>query len=301
MKEYHFFVAATENYQKILKILFLSLRRGKGENSKFITHLYLDTNRLTYFREAFQPITNENFVINVQSSLPYKNLIDASSTKMNYTDYVRCLAPKLFPQLDRITILDCDLVINQKGLEEFLDEDIDDYYANAVIDIPIDYKESKLTVEGKHYYNYQEKKQCKTKKYFNLGLCQLNLKKIRQDGKDLELLEAAIKFPEKLERKFNAQTIYNYVLRNKVKISDIKFNNTILTMHKADMRHMLTAFKDYNYENENDLITKTIIFHFAGPKPWEDLILEKVKQHHPFFQFAIGTWKEFERYFKDEL
>lgn len=62
MKDYHFLIVATENYQKILKLLFLSLQRFKNIKSKYFIHLYLDSNRILYFREAFQPfVTDKKF------------------------------------------------------------------------------------------------------------------------------------------------------------------------------------------------------------------------------------------------
>ena len=85
-----------------------------------------------------------------------------------YMVLVRAAYTKIFPQLDRILSLDMDTVVNE-NISELWDLDLTNYYIAAV-------EEQELSAqEGS---------------YFNMGVAMLNLKKIREDKKDDEMIEA---------------------------------------------------------------------------------------------------------------
>lgn len=294
MNTYHIFIVSTENYDKIVRMQIKSLKQYKKPQSVYIIHLYLDTERTSYYQEFYKDIENDTFKIEVKSCTPYKDLIKVSVNWMPYTDYVRLLAPRLFPDIDKILVLDSDLFVNSYGLEDFMDENLDDYYVNATMDVPINFD------EGAFEKNTKEKQQCQTQAYFNTGVFELNLKKIREDGLDYDIIAAALKFPENLECHFNIQTILNYYLKDKVKISDPKYNNTSLTLLTVYINIMINYIKKWNYKSLDELLAKSVIVHYPGPKPWRNTI-EETKQYYPLFNYAIQTFNIFKETLKDEI
>lgn len=286
MKDYHIFLIATENFQNLLRLLFLSMKKWKKEQSRYIIHLYLDSNRIDYYNQKFKNLTNDNFIIQITSSILYKNLLDQNIiSKYPYVIYTKLLIPRLFPNLDKILVLDCDLLIKNSGLEDFMDENIDDYYINAILEPHITFC-SKDWKQG-----YEERKQCKTKNYFNGGVYQLNLKKIREDKKDIQMFQVAIKWPEPIKNYWLEQTLLNYILRDKVKISDPKFDNCSLLMFNLAINDMKEYIKKWNYNSFEDLLDKTVILHFAGPKPWKDGEF----QDFPLFNIAKQQYEKIKK------
>ena len=85
-----------------------------------------------------------------------------------YMVLIRAAYTKIFPHLDKILSLDMDTVVNE-NISELWDLDLTDYYIAAV--------EERLLSE-------------KEGSYFNMGVAMLNLKKIRDDKKDDELIDA---------------------------------------------------------------------------------------------------------------
>jgi lipopolysaccharide biosynthesis glycosyltransferase len=81
---------------------------------------------------------------------------------------IRAAYTKIFPELDRILSIDMDTIVNE-NVSDLWDLDLTDYYIAAV-------EECELTKEEGSY--------------FNMGVAMLNLKKIREDKKDDEIIDA---------------------------------------------------------------------------------------------------------------
>ena len=81
---------------------------------------------------------------------------------------IRVAYPKLFPNLDRILTIDIDTIVNE-NISSLWDLNLDDYYLAAVEET-----ENPILYKG----------------YINMGVAMLNLKKMREDHKDDEMIEA---------------------------------------------------------------------------------------------------------------
>ena len=296
MKDYHIFLVATEDYCNELKLLFCSMKHWKKEQSNYIIHLYLDSQKIEYYKQYFKNIQTDTFKIDIKSSIPYKYIMNfVKENHYSYLVNMKLLVPKLFPELDKILILDCDTLIINSGLEELLDDNIDDYYAGGVLDIPIFFGPKLFK------FGWEQKKQCQTQTYFNCGLIYLNLKKIREDNKDFELLQAAIKYPENLKCLMYEQTVFNYIFRNKVKLVDPKFNNFTTMIYKRGFyHHNKQLYKMYNYKSLEDLLGKTVMVHFTGIKPWKK-IKDGIFQDYPKFHIALEIYNKNKEMLKREM
>ena len=87
---------------------------------------------------------------------------------LTYMVLIRAAYTKIFPELDRILSIDMDTIVNE-NVSDLWDLDLTDYYIAAV-------EECDLTKEEGSY--------------FNMGVAMLNLKKIREDKKDDEIIDA---------------------------------------------------------------------------------------------------------------
>jgi len=81
---------------------------------------------------------------------------------------LRAAYSKIFPNLDKILSIDMDTIVNE-NISDLWDLDLTNYYIAAV-------EETELSEEEGSY--------------FNMGVAMLNLKKIREDKKDDEMIEA---------------------------------------------------------------------------------------------------------------
>ena len=87
---------------------------------------------------------------------------------LTYMVLIRAAYTKIFPHLDRILSIDMDTVVNE-NISDLWDLDLTNYYIAAV-------EERELSLEEGSY--------------FNMGVAMLNLKKIREDKKDDEIIQA---------------------------------------------------------------------------------------------------------------
>lgn len=131
-----------------------------------------------------------------------------------YMVLIRAAYTKIFPDLDSILSIDMDTVVNE-NISELWDLDLTDYYLAAV-------EERKLSQqEGS---------------YVNMGVAMLNLKKIREDKKDDEMIDALNTY----WYRYKEQDCFNEFFRGKILILPSDYNACI----QADppMREKITHF-----------------------------------------------------------
>lgn len=257
--EYHIFSIFTSDLFNFVKVLARNLKKYKKENTKYIYHLFSYDDNLNNYKDELNYLISDDFELDIQSFTKYKNIIKPITNNKHQSAYGKCLVCQLFPNLEKILYLDVDLVVINRGLEEFMDDDISNYYIKGCIDIPITYND-KIEIEN-----------CKTDNYINTGVMLLNPKKIKQDEKDKELLKAISgNWPNTLQPFYNEQTLINYILKEKILLSRPKFNNILLSITSND----LIACNNYYMKwGEGDLIntiSSAIIVHFSRFKPWKE-------------------------------
>lgn len=134
-------------------------------------------------------ISNQKFF---PSSGPnYKNVL-------TYIVLLRAAYPKIFPQLDKILTLDIDTIVNE-NISELWDLDLTNYYLAAVEETKISQKEGS---------------------YINMGVAMLNLKKIREDKKDDELIDALNTY----WYRYKEQDCFNEFFRGQILILPSDYN-----------------------------------------------------------------------------
>lgn len=151
-------------------------------------------------------------------------------SKWTYMVLIRAALSKVFPQYDTILSLDVDTIVNE-NINDIWNYNLDGYYLAAA-------KELQLSTD--------------TFTYINMGVALLNLKQLREDKKDDEIIHAInTKYYE-----FNEQDCINELCQG----------------------HILELPPDYNICYYTGKPAHRKIIHFAATKIWRELaIVEKYR------------------------
>ena len=122
---------------------------------------------------------------------------------LTYMVLIRAAYPKIFPQLDKILSIDIDTIVNE-NISQLWDLDLTDYYLAAVEEVQLTQREGS---------------------YINMGVAMFNLKKMREDGKDDQLIYNLNNF----WYRYAEQDCFNQTLRGKIFILPSDYNCAIQT------------------------------------------------------------------------
>jgi lipopolysaccharide biosynthesis glycosyltransferase len=163
--------------------------------------------------------------------------------------YDRLFLPALFPNLDKVLYLDCDMICEDK-LDELWNTDLAGYYTAAIEDsLEIDPKDDYLRRHKADNLGLTERDI-----YVNGGVQLMNLRKMRQDNTVGLFVATAAKLGQRAM--FHDQDIVNVALRGHINVLDTKFNWQGVTSRLAQ-------------EGLLKQTEKPVIYHFTGKnKPW---------------------------------
>lgn len=283
MNTYHIFSMGTLNMFKFIKTLATNLKQYKKEDSKYIYHIFLLTDELDSWKQKLSYLISDDFELDIQSFKQYQSIIKSTNESMHWATFFKCLVCQLFPNLDKILYLDIDIVLLSKGLQEFMDTDLTNYYVNACTDVVPTYN------------NKKEVQNCKTTTYFNAGVIMFNLKKIRQDGLDKRMYDAVTgKWPyNKVQPAYHDQSLLNYLFREHVLLSNPKFNNNILPTLQSDLEAFKDFYKKWGYNDLISACSNAVILHWAGVKPWDEKLFPQYFQYMIFSYLSIFVYNYF--------
>lgn len=200
----------------------------------------------------FSTKTMEIIPIDVNSSTSMDKSKISITKDITYASYARLFLPELFPMLDKILWLDCDLVV-RKPLDEFWDVDVRGRYAAAIDDVTMEYS---IRVELD---------ECNVKRYFNAGVILLNLEKIRKDGIDKKFFDVMYN----TKPRFQDQTVLNKCFKENVVWLSPRFNLHYSSF--ANTRFHSWIDKVYGERiPENSNIPTIVHFTGVGTKPWQE-------------------------------
>lgn len=289
------YIASTTTTDRfnIVSILLKSLKLNKKEETKINYYLFIkftEQYNRQYCVDYFSRFIDDKFNIIIEDVDVFKDLVHTPARDHIY--YAKCLFPKYFNDLEKLLFLDVDLVFVKEGIEDLWNTNINDYYVAATIDPTWQYSpllKCDLINTG-------------TDHYFNAGVILFNIKKLKEDKKDEELANWCYCWNlKKLKCICYDQTLVNYVLKDKVKLVDFKYNNSLLASGAISKDIYKTYLKQLGYENQFDSLNDAVILHFSGPnKPWD----EDVVFHSTDYQYrdeAISVWYRIMQLYGDNV
>lgn len=175
--------------------------------------------------------------------------------------YFRFKMASVFPKLDKILYLDCDLIVASR-LKELYESDLTDKYAAMVLDVENENEAERLNIPV----------------YCNAGVMLINLAKWREDSIEEKLFEYAEKNKETIL--WQDQDVLNVVLKGKIKILPRKWNFQFFQYDPSRYEGLFEKYYEYN------------ILHFAGKyKPWNNETIHPLfNEYYSYLQFT--PWKK---------
>lgn len=266
------FSVSDKNCIDTVYVLVNSIKQNKDKGTTVNYFLIIEDCDEKYER-YFDDLLSEDFYVHFIEARDYENLINPPDK--SYLYYLRCLAPKIFKNLDKILYLDTDVVAVSNRLKELWNTDINDVYLAGAIDIEEALRDENERINvGKNVPNNT---------YFNSGVLLFNLEKIRNDGYDEKLCQYLLKYPEGLQCILQDQTLLNWLFKDNVKIISTDFNNSILSMVVYDTTYY-QAF--YNTRNLLEKLETACLLHFKGHKVWKPLVDSNQKKYLPNYTFG---------------
>ena len=205
------------------------------------------------------------------------------------TIYYKLLIPIIFPDFERIIFLDSDTLIF-KDISEMFNLPFNDTY---ILGYPFHTADS-LYKFGIH-----------SKNYINAGVILINIKKIREDGKDLELINFTKKKGKRLF--FLEQDAINYVYLKKIGLLPLKYGIYLygnITQFKKNYLRKVKSKIDINEVEK--AIEDPAIVHLCccNPKVWYKRTRHERHYNHickrfqKEFYFYANKTKYYERIYK---
>ena len=165
--------------------------------------------------------------------------------------YFRLALPDLFPDVDKVLYLDCDVIVNG-SLKELWETDIGDYAMAGVLDRHC----GSIRLYNRLGYPLEFG-------YVNAGVLLINLKKWREENLFKKALELARRIPNQLKN--HDQDILNTLFFDKKLILDFKYNLLEYYLFVEDWLYMDRKY----YPQIIQACKNPVIIHFCLPvKPW---------------------------------
>ena len=259
----HIVFAADPGYYQHLCVTLVSILEN---NRDLRLHAHVLTNRLSEKAEApLKSLENQynNLVLDFREV--DDSQFDDLKLTINYISvqtYYRYILARIFPDLDKVLYLDCDLVV-RGSLKELWAENLDGYYAAGVFDPCIKKNEESLL----NNIGFQGRSD-----YVNAGVLLFNLKNIREDN----LIDEFFSCQQNNQNviKFQDQDVINMVMKGRIKLLPSQFNWI-------------------SYQSRNNSLPASpgpVIVHYTGnDKPWS---LQSFCRHvykNEYYKYLLRT------------
>ena len=234
-------------------VSMLSGLENCNKDNILVYHLLLSSHFNTSNIEIFESL-KEKYEVKINYYLVPK-IFGSSRRWTDGTDcvYYKILIPFMFPEYERMIYLDGDTLIRKDILEMF-NYPFNDTY---ILGFPF----YMGYVMGKHGIK-------KPEHYINGGCLLFNIKKIRKDHKDVDLLSLTIKNNSKWQ--FREQDSINYVFYPKIGFLPLKYG-----IYMIGSKYTFNALANYVYSPLNltegeEAVKDPAIVHFSccWPKVW---------------------------------
>ena len=269
------FAADIGYYQHVCVTLVSMLENNRDRRF----HVHVLTNRSS--DEAEAPLRSlENQYDNFK--LDFLEVDDSQFSDLQLTiDYIsiqtyyRYVLARLFPDLDKVLYLDCDLVV-RGSLKELWAEDLNGYYAAGVADWYINKRHLLMKSLGFQGRN----------DYVNGGVLLFNLKAIRENNIIDEFFSC-----QQTHRKilrFQDQDVINMVLKDRIKLLSPRFN--WIADKRPDgfdpiIAHYVGKVKPWTLHHRSRNVYKGEYFHYLLRTPYRHF-----HRHYHHYWYRMVRW-----------
>jgi lipopolysaccharide biosynthesis glycosyltransferase len=258
-------LACTDNYAHYCAETIVSLLLNSKENTFYDFYIIQDKLRKDYQERIIKLKQIKDFNINFIDIAVDENENKIMKNPMRY----RLKLASMLPNLDKVIYSDCDVTF-LGGLEELWNEDMDDYYIGACLEI---FKKNLAKYFRSSYnINMEDYGVREGDFYYNSGMLLMNLKKIRNEGAEEKIIDFTKKYPE---APFLDQDAINLVFHDKLKPIPIKWN-TLVSYNTIQKRKIDKRF----LQLWKEAIKNPSMIHFAANKKPDKLYFSLFRQFH---------------------
>ena len=258
MKEYIPIVfAADDGYAMPTGVAIASLCNSKKNDTKYRIYLiapHLSNDNIDKLKSynsdncKIEIIFAENLLQNKASTLE----------KVTNTDYYRLMLDSILPNEDKVISLDGDLLVFE-DLTELYNIELGENYIGGCYFRPHDIYNRKYV---------QEVLTLNEGKRINIGVMLMNLKKLREDNIQKQMIAKIGCFD------IMSEDIINYICKDKIKQIPLKFN---YNLHFYKYKNLLKNDPVYSAEEYKTAKQKPAIFHYTLEKPWKVDVIHRQK------------------------
>lgn len=269
-------LAADENYAPFMYVTITSCLEAKLKPTRYVFYILVSKTFSNSARKEFLLLENKYsnchiHFINMQGMFDSAYI---STCRLSAPTYYRLMMAGILNDYDKAIYLDCDVIVCE-DLTNYYSIDISEYYIAGV---------QAIAYQLKHGYSelYNEYGLPDLRSYINAGVTLWNLKKIREDDKEKELISLSSK-----QFKSQDQDIINIAFYPAIKLIPLKYN--MMTIHVQQLQnpdehpHFVTVYGKDNIQEA--LKSPSIIHYVERHKPW----------HNSAVLFADLWWKAAEK------
>lgn len=226
-------LACDNNYATLAGVSISSILKNSNFDDNL--HFYILENNVASSNkqkiEALKKIKECEIVfVDVQNKERFENLyLPEKKGYLSISAYYRFLMSSLFPDLEKILYIDCD-VIATTSLRELFDTNLTEFYAGMIKDTSCEANQKRLGLKTDEIY-------------YNSGVLLANLKKWREDGIEKRLFDS-------LDEGLDDQDLLNIILKEKIKPMDETWNYQGKAKNYKEktppkLIHFITAYKPW--------------------------------------------------------
>jgi len=249
-------IATDGNLERQAIVLIYSLLMSAYFETEYHIIILVDESvNIEKIRNTFATYQNVSLEFHVIEGSLLKN-VHLELQGITAFTYSRLYIPQIFQEYDRCLYLDVDILVND-DLSELLSWNMEDYYVAGVRDGLVQkiYQEKNISSD---VIGGEES----LKNYINAGVLLMNLKKMRDDGIDNQLVESI-----GLPLFYQDQDIVNKCCASNKYLLPIKYNFLAEDYDRKDA----AKFGFYQQNDIDNMFGKPVILHYAGGgvcKPW---------------------------------
>lgn len=229
--------------------------RKKGQSH--VIHV-LGNNLSLFSRRKFKELEQPDFTVLLYtcSAERYANIRIPEGASFNHVTMVKCDIAELLPQLDKVLLLDGDMLVTG-DLAELYNTDLGNNVVAAVRELLSEH--------------YGQNTLIGTPSYFNAGVMLLNLKLMREEHLGEKIIQTKLQAPPTWL--LGEQDPYNVVCQGRTLFLPLRWNfpSTLVLQFIRDLPiSAYNAFYHTSYANYTEMEADAVVHHFAWLKPWKN-------------------------------
>ena len=279
-------LSSDDNYIQHLCTTIASILKNSNKNSElcfYILHKGLSQDSISHINYLKHINKCQIKLIEIDYSMFADfPLLEKTCYNLARETYFRYLLPKIFKDEERALYLDSDIIVNG---------DIQELY-----NIPFE-SNCVLAVEDS---GYEYTKDCienlNLERYFNSGVMLFNIPKCIEENISDKLFEWTNILYKENKLKYMDQCVLNYVLKDKVKFIDIKYNFQACIFFDIN-----ESYKIFGKNKIDNLMNNPYLIHYTANKPWKNSLHPLANYYWEYLKYTDFRSKAYAREFKNML